>query len=169
MATDDRLKDAESINLEPVGTKSNASLCLYADNIDIAALTRLLGHEPTNYHRKGDKIKKHSPPAGTGLWSLDAPDNLSFIEKLEHRIKATTPNHKVWSDLSKTHTIRLCCALFLHSWTDGFVIPAPLLKKIGDRHWEFSFSAYSAEGNEIVGGFLEPGKPIQDDKLKRHP
>ncbi len=153
MNLEDRLKNAESLDLGGPDSETKASLYLYADDIDIQAISTSLGCEPTHAHRQGEVVKR-KPPARIGLWSLDAPKDLYFPDKLAYLIKNTTSSHNIWDELASKHKIALSCAVFLHRWTDGFEIPAELLAEIGTRHWQFGISVYSAEGDEIVDAFL---------------
>jgi hypothetical protein len=162
MEFDKRLNNTEYLNLEAPDTETKASLCIYSENIDIQAISALLGCNPTHSHKRGEKVKPHSPPSKTGLWLLDAPDGLYFPDKLTYLIETTTSNHDVWDKLASLHRIELSCAVFLRSWTDGFTFPAELMEEIGRRHWQFGISVYSAEGDEIVDAFLKPKNKTSD-------
>lgn len=163
MNYDDRLKNAKSLHVGGPAADSKATLCLYAEDIDIESISTSLGCKPTEAHRRGDVIGRRKP-ASIGLWSLDAPRDLSFEDKLEYLIKTTSSEHGTWDTLAVTNKIQLRCAMFLHSWTEGFDIPAELIAEIGRRHWQVAFSIYSAEGNEVVDAFLKkPSCEIPDD------
>ena len=164
MGIEDRLENVEYINLDAPDTKTNASLCLYSHDIDIKLISNSVECEPTESHRRGDIVEyqkrdgtiKRRSPASTGLWCLRAPGNLTFTDKLTFLLGKTTASHNIWDDLVSSHIIQLRCSLFLHSWTDGFDIPASVMSEIGLRHWKFIFSMYSAEGDEILDAFLKP-------------
>jgi hypothetical protein len=151
----DSIKNAQYLNLDAPNTETKASLCLYSEDIDVQTITKLLQCNPTEAHHKGDIIKRR-PPAPIGIWYLDAPSNLSFPDKLKYLIDATISDQEVWDKLISRYKIELRCAIFLHSWTDGFVFPSNILEEIGKRRWEFGLSVYSAEGEEIVDAFLKP-------------
>jgi hypothetical protein len=153
----DKYKHLSRVDERHVGGEpadSEASLCIYAEEIDIPAISAMLGCEPNKAHRKGEVIKQR-PPASIGLWCLDAPKNLSLPDKLSWLIMSTTPDRSIWDRLASQHRIELRCTVFLHSWTEGFEISADSLTEIGSRHWKYGLSMYSAEGNEIVDGFLK--------------
>ena len=154
MKEDKRLSHAEELHVGGLPTDSIANLCIYSENIDIQALSALIGCEPSEAHQKGDVIKKR-PPASVGLWCLEPPKNLSFPEKLSYLVGTTTSNRDVWDKLASSHRLQLRCAVFLHSWNEGFDIPAEIIAEIGNRHWEYLFSMYSAEGAEILEAFLK--------------
>jgi hypothetical protein len=52
---------------------SNVSLCIYALDIDIEAISNELKCQPTKAHKRGYKKNEKSVPARNGLWMLDAP------------------------------------------------------------------------------------------------
>ena len=156
MERDERLKQEEVLDVGGAIIDSRAALCIYSKDIDLQAISFMIGCEPTKAHRRGDGIGKRKKPAPIGLWSLDAPDGLSFEDKLKYLIKSTTSDHEIWDTLITNHDIQLRCSVFLHSWTEGFEIPADLVAEIGHRHWQFGMSIYSAEGEEILGAFLTP-------------
>ena len=147
-----------SLSLSGPGFESTASLVLYAPDIDLEVVTAAVGSAPTSAHRRGHQIGDRRP-APTGVWSLEAPSALPFDEKVRFLLAATTPDVSRWQRLSQTHDIQLRCAIFLRSWTDGFVLPAALAVDIGSRHWAFSRAMYSAEGEEVIEAFLS-GDPL---------
>ena len=154
MEADNRLDDAEYLNLAP-NSETKAGLYIYADEIDIAGLTKLLGAQPTSSHLKGAKLRPRSSPTPNGGWFLEAPKHLSLPDKIKYLLDATTSNYEVWDMLVANHIMRLNCVVFLHSWRDGIVFPAALMEQIGRRHWEFNISLYSADDNDIVTSFLK--------------
>jgi len=146
-------RKGKSISVGGPVTDSTATLCLYANDIDLDAISSRLGVKPTNGVKRGEVVGNRRP-ASIGLWSLEAPENLPFEEKLRYLLGVTAKETSTWDSLSLTHTIQLRCAFFLHSWTEGFDLPADVVAEIGNRHWAFSLAAYSAEGDEIFDGFL---------------
>ena len=100
----------------------------------------------------------HSFP--TGLWYLEPPKNLLFPEKNSYLITKTTPIRSICDKLASTHNIQLRCAVFLHSWNEGFEIPSDIIAEIGNRHWKLEFGLYSAEGEEIIEYFLKGNKTL---------
>lgn len=85
---------------------------------------------------------------------MDAPGRLRFEKKIRYLLDVTTSDLKTWRRIAKTHDVQLRCAIFLHSWNEGFDLPADAVAEIGARLWKFGLSAYSAEGDEIVEAFL---------------
>jgi hypothetical protein len=149
---------ADSIDVGGNIKDSKVNLVLYERNngIDINEITFLIDCEPTEAHRKGDIYKPGGKAiiAKIGLWKLAAPDELDFVEKIKHLLNKTTKNKNVWEKLLKNYDIQLRCAIFLHSWTEGFDWEIEIIKEIANRCWKFGLSIYSAEGDEIVDAFL---------------
>jgi hypothetical protein len=134
-------------------------LVLYAGEIDPDAVTFAVGHPPTEAHRRGDPIgRRKKRPAPIGLWSLAAPERFSFAEQVAYLLKATTTEEAVWARLAEDHDIQLRCALYLHSWNEGFSLSAATLADVGRRQWSLEVSIYSAEGEEILDAFLTPAR-----------
>jgi hypothetical protein len=157
MELDDRLRQATELSVGGAAKSTKASLNLYSTEIDLEMISKVLGCQPTDSHRKGDFNLNIGAPSPIGLWGLQAPDNLSFPAKIEYLVRATPAERSVWDALTQNHTVKLSCGIFLQSWNEGFAVPADLLAEIGLRHWELDLDLYSAGGDQIVDAFL--GKP----------
>jgi hypothetical protein len=134
-------------------TDTSVKLCIYADNIDLATLTSCIGVEPTEMVRRGEVIGNRRP-SPTGYWFLEAPEDLPFEEKLQYLLEVTTGDKTVWDNLILGHTVQLRCALYLHTFSEGFDLPADVIAEIGNRHWAFGLSVYSAEGDEMLDAVI---------------
>jgi hypothetical protein len=154
----DKLLKVDSINVGGKTTDSTATLILYENNndINITEITSLVGCDPTEAHRKGDIYNpgRKNIIAKIGLWKLDAPKELDFVMQVKYLLNKTISNKNIWRDLSKIYDIQLRCAIFLHSWTEGFEWGNEIINEIAKRHWKFLLSLYSADGDEIVDAFL---------------
>ncbi len=158
-----RLAKAKTINSGGDLNDSKVSLCVYSPSIDLAKVTSLLGCAPTHAHEKGQFPRpKATMPSPIGLWALDAPTNLRFEEKIQYLLAATTKQIRTWNRLVTGHDVQLRCAIFLHSWSEGFDLPAETVAEVGKRGWKFSLAAYSAEGDEIVDAFLSKARRKRD-------
>ncbi|MBN1364833.1 MAG: DUF4279 domain-containing protein [Syntrophaceae bacterium] len=155
----DKIKSAKAINVGGPAIDSTASLCIYGKDIDLNAITFKVGIRPTSGVRRGEVIGSRRPPK-VGHWFLEAPSELSFEEKIQYLLRSTTNNHSIWAALAADHDIQLRCVIYLHSWSEGFDLPAAVVAEIGNRHWQFGLAMYSAEGEEIVDAFLS-------DELKK--
>lgn len=149
-----RLKGAKALSVGGGVNDSTASLCIYSSSIDLRRLTTQVGCEPTHAHRKGEAPVPGGSPSRVGLWAVDAPGRLRFDKKIRYLLDVTTSDLKTWRRLAKRHDVQLRCTIFLHSWNEGFELPADTVAEMGARLWKFGLSAYSAEGDEIVGAFL---------------
>lgn len=151
-----RLKKAEELHIGGVATDTLVGLSIYADELDPPAMTRLLGAEPTSSRRKGelDPERPKTGPAKIGQWRLEA-DGATFDAKIASLLDRTTADTEVWNSLVRSgHSLQLRTAVFLHSWTEGINLTTELPNGITQRHWEFSLSVYSAEGNEVLDAFF---------------
>lgn len=158
-----RLETAKAIAVGGDPIDSIASLCVYSPTLVIETVTDLIGCSPSHAHLKGDfATPKATIPARIGLWALDAPESLPFVEKIKHLLHATTGQISAWRRLAEEHDLQLRCAIYLHSWTEGFEIEPAVLGQVAERGWKFGLSIYSASGDEIVDAFLS----IQDAKSK---
>lgn len=154
-----RLANAKAITVGGGVSDSEVSLCVSSPSIDLAKVTSLLGCAPTHTHEKGQlPTPKATRPSTIGLWALDAPTNLRFEQKIQYLLEATTKQVRTWNRLATGHDVQLRCAIFLHSWNEGFDLPAAMVAELGKRGWKFSLAAYSAEGDEIVDAFLSKAK-----------
>jgi hypothetical protein len=156
-----KMKQKGRISVGGLISDSTAGLFLYANAIDLDALSSVLGVQPTECIRRGEVVGKRKP-APVGYWNLEAPADLPFEEKLSYLLGSTTNDASTWDSLSRIHDIQLRCAFFLHSWTEGVELPADIIKEIGKRHWKFGLSVYSAEGDEIIDAFLSEEKDKRD-------
>ena len=139
------------------------TLCLYSPTMDIAKLSATLRCTPTYAHEKGQlRLPPHgSGPAPVGLWSLDAPKRLGFVEKIQYLLDATPKRVPTWRRLAKNHDVQLRCGLFLHSWNAGFDLPADTVAEIGARGWKFAVDIYGAEGGEVIAAFLSKSRKVR--------
>lgn len=154
--THDRLADADALDVGGLPAESQATLCIYSDTLDPESVTRAVNCSPTKARRKGDRYPDRPKirPAPIGQWFLEAPIELSFVEKIEFLLNSTTDSDNEWRVLAESHRLELRAAIFLRSWTEGFELPNDTLGRISQRKWSFSLSMYSAEGEEIVDAFL---------------
>jgi len=152
-----KLLNSESISIGGLPKDNSISLCIYSKDINPENLTKVIGCQPSNAKRKGEIDSRHPnrPPAKIGIWCLDTPENLPFIDKLKYLLTKTTSELSVWETIHKSHTVSLRCVVYLHSWSEGFDISHELLSEIGNRKWEFGLAMYSAEGEEIIDSFLK--------------
>ena len=148
-------------------TDSIASLQIYSPTIDIVALTKALGCAPTEAHKKNDPAARGKSRATVNLWRLEAPDHLSLAEKIRYLVDATTSDLSTWHRIAATHRVELRCAIFLHSWSEGFDLPSTLVAELGSRLWQFGLTAYSAEGDEIVDAFLADAGKTREKNTAR--
>ena len=160
----DRLADTDALDVGGAPTDSQATLCIYADDLDPDSVTQALRCSPTRARRKGERYSDRPKirPAPIGQWFLEAPDDLSFVDKIEFLLNSTTDTEDAWCSLAEFHRLELRAAIFLQSWTEGFDLSNDTLARISGRKLLFSLSMYSAEGEEIVDAFLRRSPSAED-------
>lgn len=149
------MKQAKLISVGGEPLDSKVSLCIYSPKLDIAAVTELVGCSPSHAHKKGDlSTPKATIPARIGLWSVETPAGISFVDKIQHLLNITTGKISNWKLIAANHDLQLRCAVFLHSWNECFDLDPRLMIQIAERGWKFGLSIYSAGGDEVVDAFL---------------
>ena len=132
---------------------SPVELVLLATDIDLEAITAAVGCQPSSALLRGQQVGRR-PPAPIGNWSLAAPNDLRFEEKVAFLLSATTADPHTWQQLAQAHKVQLGCAVFLSSWSEGIELPAAVVAALGSRKWALSLAMYSAEGEEVLDAFL---------------
>jgi hypothetical protein len=129
--------------------RSLASLRIIGDEVDPAAITRLMGVEPSRSSKKGDEVIGKVTGQGrierTGSWSLIAeprtPEDLDGqIAELLDRL----PNDLViWKDLSQRFRVDLFCGIFMKEGNEGMTISSQSLLLLGERLITLDLDIYS--------------------------
>lgn len=154
--TTQRLAHADAFHVGGSPTDSQATLCIYADDLEPVVVTASINCTPSMARRKGECYPQRPKirPAPVGQWFLEAPDELSFNEKIRFLLDATCSDGNIWQKLAESHRLELRAAIFLRSWTEGFELSNSTLAEIALRKWSFSLSMYSADGEEALDAFL---------------
>lgn len=128
---------------------SLASLRIFGDEVDPAAITRLMGVQPCRSSRKGDevigKVTGVKRIERTGSWTLKAeprtPENLNGqIAELLDRL----PNDLLmWKDLSQRFRVDLFCGIFMKESNEGMMISPQSLVLLGERFVTLSLDVYA--------------------------
>jgi hypothetical protein len=155
-STTKRPADADALNVGGSPRDSQATLCIYADDLDPEVVTAIVNCAPSMARRKGESYPERPKirPAAVGQWFLEAPNELSFNDKIRFLLDATSNDGNVWHDLAESHRLELRAVIFLRSWTEGFELPNGTVAEIALRKWSFSLSMYSADGEEVLDAFL---------------
>lgn len=152
-----RFSEAEYVNVGGSPNNSRVTLCIYAAELEPDFVSQAVGCAPTRARRLGerDPARPRSAPAFIGSWLLEAPRELPFTDQIQFLLEATTADEASWLQLASSHQLQLRAAIFLHSWTEGFELPAEMVMNLAKRRWLFSLAMYSADGDEIVEAFLQ--------------
>jgi Domain of unknown function (DUF4279) len=123
---------------------SKVTLALYADALDPAAVSGLLGTEPTYAHRRGERRSAMSPPHKQGAWVLTVegasptgPDEL--MKSLLDRVPA---DREFWDRLRSDYTVKFVVAVFQKLWNRGFELQAETVALISRTGAPIEFEVY---------------------------
>jgi uncharacterized protein YchJ len=124
--------------------KSVAGLRIFSDTIDLDAITRTLGCEPTTSHVKG-QVRYKTTLWKTGAWILNASDTqpANLDAQVAEILGRVSSDLKVWSALSGEHSIDLFCGFFMDRGNEDLVISAETMKLLSERGIELEFSIYA--------------------------
>ena len=132
--------------------KSTASLRVFGDDLDPDAISRALGHEPTQSYRRGDLISPGRRPEERkcGMWLLAVPDAEpeAFEEQIEALLSKLTDDLKVWRNLTEHWQVDLYCGFFMDTSNQGFTLSTRTMSLVTARGIEIGFAAYSPSPEE---------------------
>jgi hypothetical protein len=114
-----KMKEKGRISVGGSIAGSTAGLFLYANDIDLDAISSVLGAQPTKGIIRGEVVGNRKP-APVVYWNLEAPVDLPFAEKLSYLLGATTNDASTWDSLSRIHDIQLRCAFLNFTELPGF-------------------------------------------------
>ena len=136
--------------------ESTASLRITGDELVPGEISKLLGCEPTQGERKGDRIvgpkTGHVRISKRGTWRLAAercePEN--FDAQVKQLLSKLSSDLAVWAALRAKYHLEIFSGLFMNESNEGFVISAETLQALGTRGIEIGFDIYSPtrESNE---------------------
>ncbi|HEY1813556.1 MAG TPA: DUF4279 domain-containing protein [Kofleriaceae bacterium] len=119
------------------------ALGIYRRDLEPAAITALLGCEPTRSHRRDDAPMR-GPAFEQGAWILSidgkapvGPDEL--VRQLLARLPSTPA---VWAELRATCQLHLSVALFVDAWNRGFELALETSCQLVERGIPIGFSVY---------------------------
>lgn len=118
----------------PVG-EIVATLRVCAPELDPAEVTRILGCEPTESHRKGDPVDKSGRGARrSGSWRLCStlPKKATLNEHVAHLLSRVSRDPAAWAQLA--HCERdIFCGLFMSKGNQGDVLAPRIAGMLAER------------------------------------
>ena|SRR2546428_10141149 len=110
--------------------KSVATLRIIGDELDPAAITRLLGCHPSH--------------AAFGIWRLEASERApgDLDGQIEELLRQVSDDLHVWDTLARTYRVDLFCGLFMESDNEGIALAPESLMALGRRHIRLDLDIY---------------------------
>lgn len=118
---------------------------VYAEDLDPAAVTALLGCSPTSSHLRGERRSPRSPLQKGGGWFLNvrgrAPED---PEELSLRLLDRLPrDESTWIKLGELHEVQLRFAIHKTGWNRGFDFSPATVDRVALLHARLVFDIYA--------------------------
>ncbi len=127
-----------------------ASLRVFGDTLEPEEVSALLGHEPTRFHRKGDKCGPHGTSIEpTGAWILDSriSEKSEVEDHVEWILSVLTTDVDEWSSLTERFSASILCGVFLDQYNEGFELSPRLCQALASRGLVIAFDIYSGDAD----------------------
>jgi hypothetical protein len=117
--------------------------------------SQALGCEPSDAHRKGDKIASPTSPAvgvrKTSLWCLEAPDRepADLDAQVEELLGRLSQSLETWKTIAARYSIDLHCGFFMRDTNEGIEISATTLGALAERGIALSVELYGPLQAEV--------------------
>lgn len=125
--------------------ESTVTLCVYGEDLDPEAVTKLLGVSPTSSFRRGYRRKPSARPMPHGAWFLEirgnAPDGPDV--HLRKLLTLLPDSVGIWEELTRLYKVRLSLCLGFSGWNKGFCFPADLIARVAKIGVELDFDVYA--------------------------
>jgi hypothetical protein len=125
--------------------ESRVTLCVYGEDLDPAAVTRLLGVSPTSSFLRGYRRKPSARPMPHGAWFLEvrgnAPDGPDV--QLGKLLTLLPDSVDIWEELTRVYIVRLSICLGFAGWNKGFSFPADLIARAAKIGLGLDFDIYA--------------------------
>lgn len=123
------------------GHPDGAALCLRVcgDDLDPAAITRLMGRPPSRSQQKGQAVLDSSGQfkrvARTGSWLLDHPQGAetTIEEGIESLLNGLPDEGRMWAALGERYQVDLLCDVFVRGINRGFGLSPQVLGLLAGR------------------------------------
>src|SRR4029077_653247 len=121
------------------------TLCVYGDDLDPKAVTKLLGAKPTSSFRRGYQRKPSARPMPHGPCFLKvrgkAPHGPDvYLRKLLMKLPDSA---ETWKELNRLYKVRLSIRLGFAGWNKGFSFPADLIARAAKIRVDLDFDIYA--------------------------
>ncbi len=113
---------------------------------DPAEITQLLGIEPTESWKVGDKYERRgrSFKRRSSMWLLDSGfnDTYPFEDHIEALLKKLEPHRSELLDIGTRYSIKISCVAYVYQ-SFGLELPFDFQRRATELGIGFSFSGYS--------------------------
>ena len=122
------------------------SLVITSDDLDPAEVTRLLGIQPTDSHRRGDL--NHDRPFKFGRWRfatarLDFRTGDCWCQKSFDTFVRSLPDvPDAWSRIARDYDAQVFIHLWMKTWNREFDLSAFALGELARRHLSLHIDTY---------------------------
>jgi hypothetical protein len=135
----------------PAIARVSVSLRVFGDALEPDEVSALLGHQPTRFHRKGDKKSRSGNAVEpTGAWILDSAlsEKAEIEEHVESLLSLISNDSDEWANLTASLSASILCSVFLDQYNEGFELSPRLSQSMAERGLVIAFDIYSgnAEG-----------------------
>jgi hypothetical protein len=125
--------------------ESKATLCIYGEDLDPKAVTKLLGVKPASSFHRGYQRNPSARPMPHGAWFLKvrgkAPRGPDIhLRKLLMKLPESL---KTWEKLRRLYKVRISICLGFAGWNKGFSFPADLITRAAKIGVELDFDIYA--------------------------
>ena len=131
--------------------KTDVCLAVYGDNLNPDEVTRLLGCEPSDSHRRGEKMKRGISAWHKGAWLLSEQGKTPPEELTVKLLDRLPSDERIWKRLAKQHDLQLRFGLFLDRANRGLDLSPGLVTRISRMHAVVVFDIYVPSGVVDVG------------------
>ncbi len=143
--------------------RSTVSLRVFGDDLDPAAVSRLLGCEPDQSYRKGDLVSpgRNTATRKCGMWSLKAQeiDPENYDAQVEAVLSKVTQDSETWRALGERYEIDLFCGFFMDTTNQGFSLSTRTIGALAARGIEPGFDIYASSPDEEAEYWARQGGP----------
>jgi hypothetical protein len=130
--------------------ETRVTLAVYGEDLDPTEVTRLLGCQPTQVHRKGDKRHPTSVPYQTGAWffTLETKAPSGPDELIPLLLRQLPGDSAFWAGLRERYDVQIRVAIHTAGWNRGFDISPATAELIAATGASLGFDLYFYEDDE---------------------
>ncbi len=143
------MDDEEHIEAGGLVDENTVTLAVYGEELEPVEVSRLLGRDPSEAHRRGEVRREGMQPYPRGAWMLQArgKDPLGPQQLTERLLASVSDSPEVWRGLGERFDLQLRFGIFQACWNRGFDISNELLAHLSSLGLRLVFDIY-CDGEE---------------------